>query len=73
MDRVASPETFGVIKLHNRSARCWAVVGALSGAILTEGRCLMMRLEHDEAERIAHAASEARRLAGLSSAPRLPH
>lgn len=67
----AKAETYGVVRLHHRSDLCWAVISDGSGAILTEGGRLMMRLPHEEALRIAAQATVAAHLMGRFSAPSL--
>lgn len=57
-------ETYCAIRLHNRSDKCWAVVANRTGAILIEGKHLMMRLARTDAERIAADATRAASLGG---------
>lgn len=57
MARPQSAFTYIAVRLHHRDENAWAVVANESGAILVEGKRLMMRLSHEDALRIADAAS----------------
>lgn len=47
---------FEAVKLHDRSPRCWAVIGQQSGAVADdENGALLLRLERDDARAIAAA------------------
>lgn len=56
----ARPAGYAPAQLHERSERCWAVVGEPDGAIAenAEGR-LIMRLTRDEARLVASAMNAA--------------
>lgn len=66
----ARPIGYAPAQLHERSERCWAVVGQPDGAIAetAEGR-LIMRLTHDEARLVASAMNAAIGGAGRPAQP----